>query len=61
MANGNEDPVMAALARVRITPSVHSSLGPKLQMFDVVDRGPGVDAPAPEPRRSVPIPPSPGR
>lgn len=50
----DDDPVMKALAGVRVTPSVHSSLGPKLQTFTVVERGPS------KPRSHVDVPPMPG-
>jgi hypothetical protein len=56
------DNVPSGLPATRITPSPHSSLGPKIVVYTVLDsRGPGVDPPAPKPRSTVRIDPMPGR
>jgi hypothetical protein len=50
------DNVPSGLPATRITPSPHSSLGPKFVVFDVVDvadRPPGVDPEPPKPRQAA--------
>jgi hypothetical protein len=51
----------SGLPATRITPSVHTSLGPKLMLLTIEDRPAVVDPEPPKPRTAVPVPPLPGQ